>query len=162
MNKVLYLSFSTTQLFQNLPLMMIRSFLHSQFVLILHLPQHYPLPCPCLMFTLIYFGSAIISPHSVIFNRLKQWKLFLSPFHQTGSPLPQMFLEPSLNLFQSEFLFLEPEWLGWHRAIQRRFCLTSCIWGSHFFNLFHCHITPMAQLSHAYLNSSIFFFLDDL
>lgn len=42
-------------------------------------PLPYPIP-PRLMFTLFYFGSAIISPHSITFNRLKQWSFFCHPF----------------------------------------------------------------------------------
>lgn len=155
MNNFLHLSFSTTNIFQNLPLMMIRIFLHSQFVLILHLPQLSALPSPWLMFTLIYFGSAIISPHSITFNRLKQWSFFCHPFIRQALHSLRCSCRLLCTCSSLSFSFLSlSDWDGTEKS-RGGFASTF------FFYLFHCHITPMAQLSHPYLNTSIFFSLDD-
>lgn len=156
MNKVL----STTDHFWNLPLMIIRIFPHSQFVLILHLPQHSSLSYPCLMFTLIYFGSATISPHSITPNRLKQWSFFCPPFIRQALHSLRCSWSPLCTCSSLSFSSLSLS--DWDGTEQSRGGFASPHESEdHIFYLFYCHITLMAELSHAYLNTPIFFFFDD-
>lgn len=108
------------------------------------------------MFTLIYFGSATISPHSITLNRLKQWSFFCHPFMRQALPSLRCSWSPLCTCSSLSLSFLTLS--DWDGTEQSRGGFASPYPSEdHIFYLFRCHITFMAQLSRAYLNASIFF-----